>query len=428
MPSFRFVHAADLHIDSPFRGLFSSTPDHAEILRQATFDAYDRLIDFCLDQDVDGLLVAGDVFDSAEPNLTAELKFQDGLIRLAERGIRSFVSHGNHDPLDGWRAGLRWPQEAHRFGSEPQSVPLRENDPASPIVYGVSYPTREIRDSLVPLFPAPDPVRPAIGLMHANVGSNTGHQSYAPCTIEDLVSTGYDYWALGHVHTRDVLRSPERGAPVIVYPGNLQGRHPNESGARGAYLVEMDEKGTVTDLKFQPLDVVRWETLELAIDAFEDVQDLIDALNSKVIEVLETADGRHLVYGIRLSGRGVVHAALSRKGFLSDIQAQLNDRIASQRPFALCERINDATAISFDRDEVARGGDFVADLLAVIDEVRADPSELRRLAEDAGLADLYEHGRARRYLAEAIPDEPALARLVEDAERLLLDGLMEGES
>ena len=425
MSSYRFVHAADLHLDSPFHGLFADAPEQAETLRRATFDVYERVVDLCIEEQVDALLVAGDVFDSADNSLAAQLKFRDGLVRLAEHGIRSFVCHGNHDPLDGWRAELQWPAEAHRFGPEPEAVPLNPDDPASPIVYGISYPTREVRVNLVPRFPARETGRPAIGLIHANVGSNTGHENYAPCTVDDLVHTGYDYWALGHVHTRAALRAPDQGAPVVVYPGNTQGRHANEPGARGVSLVEMDERGAVTKLQFKPLDVVRWETLLVAIDGLEDEQGLIDALESVVRTAVDAADNRDMVYRARLSGRGLIHMSIARRGFLADLQARLNGQFAVQRPFALCERIIDATAVPFDRDELSRGGDFVADLLSLIDEVRADPPELARLAEEAKLADLYEHSRARRYLADAYPDESALAALVDGAEQLLLSGLVE---
>lgn len=425
MSDYRFVHAADLHLDSPFRGLLISAPDQAEILRKATFDVYERTVDLCIEEGVDALLVAGDVFDSAENSLSAQIKFRDGLNRLAGHQIRSFVCHGNHDPLDGWRAGLEWPAHAHRFGPNPEAVPFLEDDPESPIVYGVSYPTREVRENLITRFPEPDSRRPAIGLLHANVGAHPGHANYAPCTVDDLVRTGFHYWALGHVHTRNVVRGMDQAGPVIVYPGNTQGRHPNESGQRGVYLVTMDEHGIVTELQFRPLDVVRWENLRLPIDSFENEQDLIDGVEGEVRASLDSAEGRHLVYRIQLTGRGVVHSSLVRQGFLDDLQTQLNDQFATLRPFALCERIDDTSAIPVDREELARGGGFVADLLSLIDQVRADPVELRRLTEDAKLEGLYQHPRARRYLSDLRPDESTLDALVESAEQLLLDGLVE---
>ena len=124
MTRLRFVHAADLHLDSPFGGLRSLAPEIAETLYQATFKAYDNIIDLCIQEQVNALLIAGDIFDGADRSLRAQLKFRDGLIRLQEANIRSFICHGNHDPLDGWEAQLTFPEGCHRFGSELEQVPV----------------------------------------------------------------------------------------------------------------------------------------------------------------------------------------------------------------------------------------------------------------------------------------------------------------
>ncbi len=425
--TYRFVHAADLHLDSPFQGISAEIHEQAEILRRATFAAYSGIIDLCLEEQASALLVAGDVFDSADNSLIAQLRFRDGLTRLAEGGIRSFVCHGNHDPLDGWRARLDWPEESHRFGSTPEAVSLLPNDPHSPLIYGVSYPKREMRENLVTGFPPRNPERPAIGLLHANVGADTGHDAYAPCSVQDLVDSGYDYWALGHVHARQLLRNPMAEAPGIVYPGNSQGRHANELGPRGVYVVDMNERGAVTSLRFQAIDTTRWELIEVPIGRIDDEQALIDALETLVETALASAGGRHLIYRIRLTGRGEIHGTLIRPDVLGDLKTQLNESYGARSPFALCVRVKDETSGTIDRQELARGSDFVADLLALIDELRGDPAGLRQLAEEAGLADLYGHARARRFLDDLRqPTGSELASLIEQAEQLLLDGLVEG--
>ncbi|MCH7606795.1 MAG: DNA repair exonuclease, partial [Chloroflexi bacterium] len=256
MTRLRFVHAADLHLDSPFSGLRSLAPEIAETLYQATFETYNKIIELCIEEQVDALLVAGDIFDSADRSLRAQLKFVEGLRRLEKAGIRSFICHGNHDPLDGWEAQLTFPEGCHRFGPDVERVPVFKDEPDRAAVYGISYPHREVRQNLVPQFAAIEPVAFSIGLLHANVDNNAGHDAYAPCTLKDLEDTGIDYWALGHVHTRQVLR---QAGPTVVYPGNPQGRHPNEPAARGAYIVEVDDAGQVS-LEFRAVDVVRWST------------------------------------------------------------------------------------------------------------------------------------------------------------------------
>ena len=418
---FRFVHAADLHLDSPFHGLVDLAPHIAGVLQQATFDAYDAIIDLCIERDADALLVAGDVFDSADRSLKAQLRFVDGLQRLSDAGIRAFICHGNHDPLDGWEATIPFPGNVHRFGAELECVALDSGDPSSPIVCSVSYPTRDVRQSLLSLFPAPEHGRITVGLMHANVGVDTGHESYAPCSLEDLEATAYDYWALGHVHTRRVLR---RGAPTIVYPGNPQGRHPNERGARGVYLAEVSD-GRSVSLEFVPVDIVRWERIDFPITDIEDDGALLNSLEQAVEDALGAADGRHLVYRLQLTGRGHVHDSLTRLAYIEDLREQLNAPWASRQPFAFCGRIADLTTSPVDRDELLRGQDFIGDFLRLVDEARADETVLAELQRE--LVPLYEHARARRYLREELPSWEEIRAVLAGAEDLALSGLLDSD-
>ena len=231
MPGSRFVHAADLHLDSPFKGIRSEAPAHvAQLLSNATFDAYQNIIDLCLQERVDALLVAGDIYDGADRSLRAQRAFIDGLRSLDAAGIRSFVCHGNHDPLDGWEARLSYPAGCHRFGAEFSAAPVFPDEPDRAQVYGISYPTRDVYENLVQRLGKVQNPAFTIGLLHANVGGNTDHALYSACSLDDLVQSGVDYWALGHVHTRQILH--ER-TPTVVYPGNRKGDIPTRL-ARGA--------------------------------------------------------------------------------------------------------------------------------------------------------------------------------------------------
>ena len=307
----RFVHAADLHLDSPFKGIRETEARVADVLRHATFEAYERVIDLCIDRRVDALLVAGDVFDGSDRSLAAQVQFVRGLERLHKAGIRAFICHGNHDPLDGWGARLKMPPNVHQFGERAESVSVDPQSSTSPVVCGISYPTREIRTSLLPGFPVSEPGRVTIGMLHANVGSSTGHEAYAPCTVEELAVTGYAYWALGHVHTRAILRD---ASPMVVYPGNTQGRHPNERGPRGVYLVEIDDQGAHVTIspEFVAVDSVRWEQVDVQIDGIEDDGALFGRLEALIDDLVTQADDRHLVYRVVLKGRGPVHESLAR--------------------------------------------------------------------------------------------------------------------
>ena len=417
--SFRFVHAADFHLDSPFTGIRETEPNVADILRRATFDAYERVITICIDCGVDALLVAGDIFDGADRSLAAQIRFVRGLERLNDAGIRAFICHGNHDPLDGWGARLKMPSNVHQFGESAEAVPVDPRVPSGPVVCGISYPTREMRSSLLPGFPAPEPGRFTIGLLHANVGVSAGHEAYAPCSLEDLVATGYDYWALGHVHTRAIVRDQ---APLVVYPGNTQGRHPNERGPRGVYVVDVDEHGAMSP-EFVAVDAVRWEQLDVQIDGIEDDGALFSRLEALVDDLATQADDRHLVYRVRLEGRGPVHESLARPGNIEGLVDQLNQVWGNRQPVAFCGGILDETRSRLDRAALAESKDFIGDFLALTDAASRDEALVAELRQE--LAPLYDNTRARRYLGNSLPATDEIRDLVAAAEDVALGLLVD---
>ena len=421
MTTIRFVHAADLHLDSPFLGMKSTAPPTvADALYDATFEAYENIIRLCAAEGVDALLVAGDIYDSADRSLRAQRKFIDGLQRLHDQGIRSFVCHGNHDPLDGWEARLDYPPSCTRFGPAFESAPVFPDDPTRAVVHGISYPTRDVYENLVHRLGMVDPTPFSVGLLHANVGNNTQHAAYAPCSLVDHEHSGIDYWALGHVHTREVLRAEN---PTVVYPGNPQGRHPNESGPRGVYLVEIDG-GRNARLEFHAMDTVRWEQRELDISRMETDQDLLGELHEAMRQMLDAADGRPIIARLALTGRGVLHSSLRKPGFtLEQLTEDINNEWAGASPFAWCERIEDETASPFDRTERVEGSDFVAEVLKTSDSAKDEPELLSRLR--AGIPDLYQHRRFRRYLSDHEPSDDEIAALLDEAEAIAVDLLVE---
>ena len=416
MPLLRFVHAADLHLDSPFVGIKAVAPDNVSgALRDATFSAYENVVNLCIEERVDALLVAGDVCDAADRSLRAQLKFVDGLKRLDEAGIRSFVCHGNHDPLNGWEAQLEYPKGCTRFGEEPQAVPVLEDDPERAVVYGISYPMSEVSDNLALRLGAADSSTFSIGLVHANVDSDSSDVHYAPCSFDDLERSGMDYWALGHVHVRQVLS--ER-SPTVVYPGNPQGRHPNEPGARGVYLVEVDDYGDV-HLDFRSVDTVRWAQADLDVSRTNSVPGLIEGLHQRIQDSLAESDGRSVVLRISLSGRGGVHRSLQQPTFIEELMGEVNREWAERSPFAWCERIVDETAAPFNREERVEGADFLAEVLRTVNRAKRDPESFARLQE--GLADLYEHHRYHSHLVDHAPGDDDLVLLIDEAETIVVD-------
>lgn len=382
MQPFRFVHAADLHIDSPFRGLRDVDRRVGERLRESTFEAFRNLVDLCVDEQVDFVVIAGDIYDGADRSVRAQLRFRDGMRRLSDAGVAAYIVHGNHDPLDGWLSALTWPEGVHIFGPEPEWKTVELNGEPIAAIQGVSFPTREVRENLVARFATPTPAEDSlftIGLLHANVGGNPDHDNYAPCTLDDLKLTALDYWALGHVHTRQTLR---RQNPAVVYPGNIQGRHPNESGPRGCLMVDVSEEGAAST-RFHPLDVVRWEPATVDITEIGSIDRLEAAIQQKLDDLAVKAEGRDVICSLTLSGRGAMHAELVRQGAVEDLLVELR-ATASESPWVWVERIYDRTRPEIDLDARGEADDFLGAALRHSAEILQDGEGVKELAAVIG--------------------------------------------
>ncbi len=380
MQPFRFVHAADLHIDSPFRGLRDVDKRVGERLRQSTFEAFNNMINLCIDEQVDFLVIAGDIYDGADRSVRAQLRFRDGMRRLSEAGISVYIVHGNHDPLDGWLSAVSWPEGVHIFGAEPEWKTVELNGEPLAAIQGVSFPTREVRENLVARFETPDSNSPfTIGLLHTNVGGNPDHDNYAPCSLDDLRLTALDYWALGHVHTRQTLR---RQSPAVVYPGNIQGRHPNETGPRGCMMVDVSEEGSI-NTRFHALDVVRWEPTDVDISEITSIDKLEDAIEQKLDDLAVKAEGRDVICSLTLSGRGSMHHELARQGAVEDLLTELR-ATASEAPWVWVERIYDRTRPEIDLDSRSEADDFLGATLRTAAKALDDKEGVQELAQVVG--------------------------------------------
>jgi DNA repair exonuclease SbcCD nuclease subunit len=415
MPDFRFVHAADLHLDTPFDGLSRLGGDLPARLRDASLTAFDNLVAETLRVQADALVLAGDLYDGPDRGLRAQLRLRDGFAKLSEAGVQVFLVHGNHDPVQqGWSAIRSWPAGVHVFAAEAvQGVPVTRDGREVARVYGISYAEAQTRDNLAARFPHSSDAPFALGVLHANVGNNPAHASYAPCELAELTGGAMDYWALGHIHAAQVLSD---GPVHAVYSGVLQGRSPkpSEQGAKGAYVVDVDA-GRVSALNFQPLDVVRFEQLSLDVAAIADAGQLQDALQAAAGEAADAADGRDLILRAELTGRGPVHRQLRQGDGLDDLLASLQDAGPSASGAQVWwDRLIDRTAPPLDKDAIRRRGDFSAELLAQADTLLADPDAL-----DAFLADHARPGDRRlRGLLEAgdaETDRATLAAALDEA-------------
>jgi DNA repair protein SbcD/Mre11 len=429
---FRFLHTGDLHLDSPFAGLTAEAPPElSRLLRDSTLASWERIVRLALEERVDFVVVAGDVFEHANRTLLAQVRFRDGLGRLAHAGIGSFVVTGNHDPLSGWEPAVRWPPEMHRFGADEVSgAPVLRAGREIARVYGISYAVRDVTENLARRFRREPDAPFAIGLLHANVGGQPGHMPYAPCTLGDLRAAGIDYWALGHVHRPGILSPAD---PVVVYCGNPQGRDPGETEPRGVYIVDVDARGRATPV-FHATDVVRWQVIELRIDDVPTEDALADSIAAQVEK--EQADaGRPVVARVVLTGRGALHASLRRGNLREELRQLAQERVASAwMPWI--ESVRDATRPAGDPAGAGPPGTFpgelvaqaqgVRDLLSSLDDEAADDEAMLAVAEWAEVIDeLYGHHRVRKVLRGQRPDRHRLAELLAEAERLAVDRLAE---
>jgi DNA repair protein SbcD/Mre11 len=432
-PAFRFLHAGDLHLDSPITGLSAVAPKAVlDVLRAATTDAWRSIVRTAIDESVDFVLIAGDVFEVANPTLLGQTRFRDGLAELAGQGIRSYVVHGNHDPLDGkaWSASLTFPDLAHRFGTAAGESVVFERD-GQPVarIHGRSYPTAAVRENYADGFRAgADPLF-EIGLLHTNVGDRPDHANYAPCSVEDLRAAGMDYWALGHIHQPSVVLAD----PPALYSGIPQGRDPGELGERGCWLVSVDDSHRVAH-RFVPTDHVRWSPLSVDIAELATDEALRTACREAIEGAIAGAAGRSLIIRMRLVGRGPLHATLLRTGYVDDLRTLLNEERSLGVPFAWVESIADDTVAEIDIDARRSAQDFVGDFLRTAAEARrsertTDPDaheHWQRLLRET-IAPLYEQSpRGRRYLVS--PSDADLAdTLLDEAESIGLDLLVRAE-
>ena len=419
MQPFSFVHAADFHLDSPFEGIRAADPSIADHLRDATFKAFEQIITLCIDKRVDFILIAGDVYDGADRSLRAQLKFRDELASLAKEGIQSFVVHGNHDPLSGWSAGLEWPEEVHLFGADTiEDIPVQNNGETLCHIYGISFPVADVRRNLALEFQRTDDGPFAIGLLHCNVGSDTGHEPYAPCSLDDLVKAGMDYWALGHVHNRNILRED---SPMVIYPGNPQGRNIRETGPRGCYLEEVDTEGQ-PQASFIECDVVRWAKETVDIMELPDEESLIKGLDECVATIREEDPHRSAILRVTLTGSGPLHHTLKQTGVVEDLLERLQEDI--NPPFVWVERLTVSTKPAIDLGARSQDEDFVGNLLRLVNSIRNDPDRVEYLSQH--LEDLYSSPRGRRILKR--PDIATLHRWLDEAAMMCMEHLIENES
>ncbi len=406
----RFLHAADLHLDSALSGLRERAGERANDLAGASRRAFDNLVEFALGERIDLVLIAGDIFDGDWADYDSGLFLLRGLARLERAGIPVVTIRGNHDSASGMTRRLTWPGNVRELSARhPETVVI---EPLGVAVHGQSFPNRAVTENLALTYPAPVTGLFNIGLLHTSADGRPGHDAYAPCSLRDLTAKGYDYWALGHVHAREVLATE----PWVVFPGNLQGRHVNEPGAKGFSVVTVDD-GRVTSVEPVAVDVVRWATVSVDASGAPTLEDLCPRIGEAIEAAVVAADGRTLAARLLISGACPAHGVLA--GDPDRLAAECAGLALRSRGDVWIERVELRT--SSGGGAAAEGA--LADFARLLAAVRAEPTEA------AALHGVLSRGLDRvpaplRETAGLVELDPALVdRLMSDAEAIVVHRL-----
>ena len=377
MRAVRFVHASDLHLDATFGGVDATDEKVIGALERSTLEALDRVVQLCIDREVDFLVIAGDLYNSADHSLRAELAFQRATRRLGNAGIKTFVVRGNHDPADGWSAGLDLPDSVVVFPADRviRHEVIRDGEVVC-AVYGRSFGTRQVTENLALGFAREEGDPYAVAVLHANVGQREGWDNYAPCKVDDLRAAGMDYWALGHIHMAGRMSDN----PRAVYPGSTQGLDPTEEGPRGCYVVRLDEDGATEE--FVETAAVRWRTLEVDTSKLQGIDGLRSALEEACVEIRESSAGKPTIVRLGLTGRSTAHKDLSRPGVLSDLAADLRQDQLEFDPWIWVDRIRDRTRPALDLDEILAEEGLRGDLARLAQHLAEDSGQAEKVVEE----------------------------------------------
>ncbi|MDQ0189021.1 DNA repair exonuclease [Alicyclobacillus cycloheptanicus] len=415
----KFIHCADLHLDSPLVGLAGRADAPIDEIRAATRRALENLVTLALTEAVKFVVIAGDVYDGDWPDYTTGLFFNAQMSRLNAAGIPVYLISGNHDAASNITRSLVLPPNVTQFSVDhPETVVLDELCVA---LHGQGFKEREVRENLVPSYPDALPGYFNIGILHTSAEGQAGHETYAPCRLDELIQKGYDYWALGHIHKRQVLHR----APWVVFPGNLQGRHIRETGEKGCMLVTVAD-GNVT-LAFRPLDVVRWCLCPVDLDGVQTDDAFSARVAAAVAQAVDQHPGLPIAMRVVLQGQTAFHGTLlaDAERYRHEVENAVNQAAPGR---VWIERVKIATEPMQAAPAVALDGDAVAALVHHIDETVADAAFLEAVASDMREVQSRMRAYTRREGATVIESAEDVKPLLADARSLLLAILGQGRT
>lgn len=413
-----FIHASDIHLGVSFKGLRAISTSWANRLVSAIGESYDRLVDAAINEEVDFVIISGDIFDSNQISYADYLHFLNGLDRLDEKGILVYVCTGNHDPYAAWQQEFSsMPANTTIFSSDKPSfsVYMRDGVPLAvlggrsyhtqtwpqdkDIAEGITRQTAEIETKTTPPF--------VIGVIHTGLNID---KSQAPTDPKKLLAAGLDYWALGHIHERQTLPANN---PSVVFPGCIQGRSINETGEKGVYKVTLKENGS-NQLEFISTASVVWQQIDLDVSLCSSITEIGERIVHEMVETTTSAHCEEVCSRVTLRGKTSLHKLLKTPGVIEDLRRNINDSY----PYFFCDAIVDRTSLPLNKQALAKEGLFPAVFLQASQQVRQDKAETIAYVQDEFL---------KKGLSLVLPQENDIDQALEDAENAVLDLLNQGE-
>jgi len=371
----KFIHAADIHLDSPLSGLAAYKDAPADLLRTVTRDAFTKLVDEAIEEAVDFMVIAGDLYDGSWKDYNTGHFFCREMGRLNKVGIPVYLLFGNHDADSEMTKRLTLPPNVHQFESRKANTFLI--DELKVALHGRSYKDAATFENLAASYPEPVAGWLNIGVLHTALEGNSEHANYAPCSLAELNAKSYQYWALGHVHEHAILQE----SPWVVFPGNLQGRHIRETGERGAILVTADETG-IQSVERLLVDVLRWHVVGVDASGANTLEEVVRLIGRAFEQLIaKTPDKIYLSVRVCIKGKTAAHGELF--GLESQLREEVLGQAAGQGIDRLwVEKVRIETEPIVDAAHMADRSDAIADLQRFLDEAPEDEALIASLLED----------------------------------------------
>lgn len=410
----KFIHCADVHLDTPLQGLAQYPGAPANEIRNATRRAFERVLSTAISERVDFVIVAGDLYDTGLKSFESALFLNKQMARLKDAGIGVYLIYGNHDAASKLIKQIRPPSNVHVFRASEAQTFL--DDGLRVAIHGQSFATPEITEDLAAKYPPPIPGFFNIGVLHTNLAGISEHANYAPCSLETLKNKGYQYWALGHVHNRQILCTD----PYVIYPGNIQGRNGKEQGEKSCELVTVSDAGAIS-IETISTSVVPWFQTDIDASGCRTAEEVYEKLRLGLEGMLSQSRERVTALRLRILGTTDAHGELSR-----DLEQVRHEAISIAtecgKGLFWVERVEVSTSPRLNRDELLKRDDPIGEVVRIIASLRQDPAALASWSAIAELQKKLPDELANGPEAVEL-DVAVLSAAIDEAEGVLLSRL-----